>query len=178
MRRVSKPVWFADRWLYSAFNESCEHSLEQVAANALCSVLNQEVIFNMARFANISAPFNSSIPPIATLNLSEATGGGVVCAQESAGRFIIDFRMPPGANAIRHPSSRTSVSESDQQQFQELGFGFQNENYVTGSAQMWINLRRVRPTAPNNEVGVTITGTYQNLTGEWSGRGRLRLVCP
>lgn len=115
----------------------------------------------------------------ATLDIGSATGGGDACAGGSnVFTILIDFEMPVGANAIKHPDIRTRVSDAETQQFQHLNFGFQNVNFSTRQGQMWIQLRRARRIAVSNRVSFRITGTYQGLTGEWSGNGKVSLVCP
>jgi hypothetical protein len=174
--------WDATSWFYSSFSGQCETSTSRALAGATCNVLNQAVTFEWARFSTVNAPFNSNDIPAATLNLIEGTGGSTVCAgpgPHARFRIFIEFQMPVGANALHgRGDPRTRVSQGDDHQFAFQDFNFQNVNFATRDAEMWIDLVRGRPSAPKNDIAVTISGEYGNQIGGWSGKGRVRLVCP
>lgn len=175
-------AWVAYEWgsFESGNPDECYPRERTVLANALLSVLFGEVDFKKVTFSDKSADFNT-FNYSATLDIGSAAGGSAACAGGGvSGEFtiLIDFVMPPGADAIKHPDTRTFVSDADNQQFQYLNFGFQDLNFSTGRGQMWIRLRRARRTAASNRVGFTITGTYAQQTGVWRGNGRVSLVCP
>lgn len=167
--------WFAPSWFQ--IYEECQYSPVDAFISALCDVLAQDVIYKKVTFSNTNANFDAFNR--ATLNIGGAAGGTGACSYGASNEFmiVIDFKMPVGANAIKHPDSRTFVSDSSNQQFQYTSFGFQNVDFSTENGQMWIRLFRTHR-GPKDSVSVNITGTYQDQVGVWSGGGTVHLVCP
>lgn len=171
--------WDSYGWSGDSGNPNeCIPSYQNILASALTEVLNQDVLLQTVSFSDKSADF-AAISRAATLDIGSAIGGSAACSGGSnLFTIVIDFDMPVGADSIRHPDARTFVSDEENQQFIYTNFGFQNVNFTTRRAQMWIRLQRGRPNAPSNRVGFTISGTSSGQTGLWNGGGRVHLVCP
>lgn len=146
--------------------------------SAPTDVFGQDVHYERVTFSNTSANFSPTFYS-ATLNIGGAVGGTNACSGGSnVFRIVVEFTLPMGADSIKHPDSRTFVTDSDSHQFQYLDFGFQNVSFSTRKGEMWIRLRRVRPSAPSDRIAINITGTSDDQIGVWSGGATIHLVCP
>jgi hypothetical protein len=122
--------------------------------------------------SNFSTGFGTET---ASVNLD---GGRQVCVGSRTDfNITVNFNLPPGAQSIFHPDSRTFVSDSEDQQFQYLSFSFEDVSYSLRKGKMIINLRRVRPTASDNSIRIRITGGLQ-AGGSYSGNAKVTFTCP
>jgi hypothetical protein len=139
--------------------------------------LAQDVNYRKVRFSDVSANF-STFNYSATLNIRNASGGASACSSGASNAFTIyiDFDMPLEANSIKHPDSRTFVTDNDNQQFRLIAFDFENVDFSSKKGTMWIRLFRI-PTKPSDRVDFNIAGTSAGQTGIWSGGGRVHLQC-
>jgi len=159
----------------------CHSQNETVYGSAEMNVLAGDVTFktvtssNNSETANFTRTFGNNFN--ADLNL----GGGTVnvCSGAPQGFDItINFDLPYRASSIFHPDARTSVSESDEQQFQHLGFRFEDVVFTpNGRGKMIIRMRRVAEERTDKTIRVKISGGLQQ-GGAYTGEAKIKFVCP
>ncbi len=140
-------------------------------------VLNDILFTTVTNDVNSNtASFSSGVgTPTATVNLG---GGRQVCTGDrSSFNITINFDLPPGAESIFHPDTRTFISEGADAQYNYISFNFDGTSYTSGRGKMNINLRRMRPNSTGNSIGIRITGGLET-GGSYSGNARVIFTCP
>lgn len=169
------------RWIIPPGSTECERSREFTSASGEMEVVSGDVTFKTVTSSNNSTTANFTRTFDNNFSADLDLGGGTVnvCSGTPQGFDItINFDLPPNASSVFHPDQRTSVSETDEQQFQHLGFRFEDVVFTPrGRGKMIIRMRRVAEERTDKTIRVKISGGLQQ-GGSYSGQAKIKFVCP
>ena len=176
MRGVKKLTSF---WEYAPGLNSCDHSLQQVAANALCSVLAPDVQFLHAKLYSEQKDF--SINRV-TLSASASGRGEEICAGSRDFQFTARFKLHEDAVALSEARSFVKVfgEPPNTNEYVVRGWTFTDVNMSAKTGNIVVTLFR-RPPFPDPEVThqtivITVAGDYG--FGGFSSPGNVKITCP